>query len=452
MHFVNERGGSLVNRITLGYVTLAAALVICTSFATAAFAIIQEVRSANLTLGSDQVEVSLAAASLHAHGVPFRDVARILEIRQPLPNIVTQVLDERNNVVAGPLILPNSGNVILENFFRFRGIEYGIPGGYVREVMDSRMTFAAIKSYALFNVASVLIAIVVAWLAARRITIGAVRPLLSTTVALNALADGNFEIAPVTETDGTEVGALVAAFNRAAVTVAAALQVRDRAQLDIRRFVADAGHELRTPLTVIIGYLDALRNGLVKDGAGTERVLDTLLAESRRMRNLVNDLITLARLDRRSPSEPALVRLREILRDVVEALEGSARDRLVDAGGDAAAFVDASAVHQALRNIIDNALRYTTGVVMVEIKSGADASVVSISDEGPGMSSEEAQSVFERFYRGHRTSDIEGSGLGLAIVRQVAENAGGSVSLVSSPESGTTVKVSLPVVGGAVGA
>ena len=89
---------------------------------------------------------------------------------------------------------------------------------------------------------------------------------------------------------------------------------------------------------------------------------------------------------------------------------------------------------------------------MVEIKSGADASVVSISDEGPGMSSEEAQSVFERFYRGHRTSDIEGSGLGLAIVRQVAESAGGSVSLVSSPESGTTVKVSLPVVGGAVGA
>jgi len=291
--------------------------------------------------------------------------------------------------------------------------------------------------------------VVAAWLAGRAIAQQALRPLVQTTQSLERFGAGDFTPSTVVTAERNEIGALVAAYNAAAAQVAAAFEERRAAEAQMRQFVADAGHELRTPLTVIMGFVDVLRRRSTHDAASAGKIYDTMLVESRRMRALIEKLIVLARLEHPSadPGRRETVDVGDLAARVVapyDAVAGAPPVH-VERDGDALVIGDETDLHDALANLVDNAVKYAPNApVVLRIHSDADSVSVDVADGGPGIDRDEQSRVFDRFYRGRERGQLEGFGLGLAIARRAVERSGGRLTLVSEPGAGSRFTMRLP--------
>ncbi len=229
--------------------------------------------------------------------------------------------------------------------------------------------------------------------------------------------------------------------------VAAAFEERERAERGMRRFLADAGHELRTPLTIVTAYVDVLRKGGHEDANVRAQAFATLTSETQRMRRLVDRLVALARLEQPETTQPVVVDIGALAHDVVAAI-GTARGGNVTCEVESGTFVlaDPADVHEAIGNLVDNALKYGAGTpVRVAVKHERDAVVVRVGDGGPGIAPEDREKIFERFYRGAGRPDVEGSGLGLAIAARAAKRAGGELTLERSAPGATVFTLRLPL-------
>jgi two-component system sensor histidine kinase TctE len=219
-----------------------------------------------------------------------------------------------------------------------------------------------------------------------------------------------------------------------------------------RRFVANAAHQLRTPLALLSTQAAYARREAGADARG--EALAALQESTRRLARLAEQLLTLSRAEpgSRRPREDR-IDLAEAARGVLANLAPIALDRGIDLAleAEARAIVagDGAMVTEMIANLVDNALRYgrAGGSVTVVVAGGGNDAVLSVADDGPGIPAEEREHVFERFYRVAGTA-AEGSGLGLAIVREVADNAGGSVRLSDAPAGGLVVEVRLPLLRG----
>jgi two-component system OmpR family sensor kinase len=293
---------------------------------------------------------------------------------------------------------------------------------------------------------SVFLAIALAWIVARWITGLAIRPLLTVTAELRRFAGGDFTPREVRTNDREELGALIAAYNGATAKVAEAFDERRDVEQHMRRFVADAGHELRTPLTVIDGYVQILRKAPAGDMATRERALITLQAQTARMRTLVERLMVLARLERPERPVAGEVDVAAIAADAIAGVT-SARGGHVVLEADAAPRVVAEAadLHEAVGNLVDNAVKYGAGSdVLVSLAAREDAVVVRVRDGGPGIPADERDRIFERFFRGDTQREVEGSGLGLAIVERAVARCGGRVVLERADPGETVFMLELP--------
>jgi signal transduction histidine kinase len=311
---------------------------------------------------------------------------------------------------------------------------------------DLHLLEPAVRVYLESLAVSVAIAIVAAWLFARWITAQAIAPLITVTGELRRFAQGDFTPRHVASNDRSELGALIEAYNGATAQVAAAFAERVRVEEQMRRFVADAGHELRTPLTVVSAFVDVLERGGVDDANIRGRAFKTLRTETRRMRRLVERLMALARLERPEPTRAEPIDVAEIadgaVAEIVAARRGEVKLRV--AGDEMCVLGDRGELHEAIGNLVDNAVKYGAGSpVDVDVVREDDQVVVRVRDGGPGIPEHERAHVFERFFRGERTTGIEGSGLGLAIVERAAARCGGTVRLESSG-AGTTFALVLP--------
>jgi two-component system phosphate regulon sensor histidine kinase PhoR len=223
-----------------------------------------------------------------------------------------------------------------------------------------------------------------------------------------------------------------------------------------RDFVANVSHELRTPLTAIRGYVEALLEGDTSPDEA-RRFLEVIGRHTDRMERLVRDLLRLARLDAGQEAiDPTRCETRT-LAEGVAADFGSAlalkRQAMTIAIGPGAERVhaDAAKLHDALGNLVANAITYAPEHSTIEIEaSRADARVaISVSDRGSGIPDEDLSRVFERFYRvdKSRARDPGGTGLGLAIVKHLIELHGGEVRAENRPEGGARFTLTLPVEG-----
>jgi two-component system OmpR family sensor kinase len=237
-----------------------------------------------------------------------------------------------------------------------------------------------------------------------------------------------------------EAQPLVAALNALLARLQAAFEQQ-------RSLVADAAHALRTPLTAV-----TLQAQLAQRANGPERdaALARLEAGVKRASHVVAQLLALARLDPEAAGAPARpLDLAQLVRNVCDELRPLAeRSQLaleIETPARASLAGHEAALHMALTNLVDNALRYTpAGAVRVALDQEADSWTLRVSDTGPGIPADERERVFDRFYRG-RDSTAPGSGLGLAIVREVARLHGGSVHIAeAAPGRGTTVVLCLP--------
>jgi two-component system phosphate regulon sensor histidine kinase PhoR len=220
-----------------------------------------------------------------------------------------------------------------------------------------------------------------------------------------------------------------------------------------RDFVANVSHELRTPLTAVRGYVDALMEDPVEP-AKQRAFLEVIDRHTARMERLVRDLLRLARLD--AQQESADVQsidvaslFRSALTDLAERVES--RQLHVDIMVKPAAAnieADPTKIHDALRNLIENAVNYSADGARIELEAQADGErvVLSVSDSGPGIPDADLGRVFERFYRvdTSRTRDPGGTGLGLSIARHLVELHGGKLSAANRPEGGAVFMISLP--------
>jgi two-component system OmpR family sensor kinase len=233
---------------------------------------------------------------------------------------------------------------------------------------------------------------------------------------------------------------------------AAARRSEDR----MRRFVADASHELRTPLTTIRGFAELYRQGAAAGEEDVRRLLGRIENEAVRMGLLVDDLLLLARLDQQRPLALAPVDLLALADDAVHdarAVDPARPVRLEVGPADPPPVVlgDERRLRQVLANLVGNAVRHTPPGTSVTVRVATEpdrpAVVLTVADEGPGMTAEHAARVFERFYRADpsRARDEGGTGLGLAIVAALVAGHGGTVDVDTAPGRGARFRVELPL-------
>lgn len=226
-----------------------------------------------------------------------------------------------------------------------------------------------------------------------------------------------------------------------------------------RDFIINVSHELRTPLASIQGYTETLLNGAVNDPEHNLRFLQIIRANAERLANLANDLLTLSRLELKLHTmEPARWPVNRLLEECVENFKPMAgRKRIAleaaPAPEGASVYCDAGGFHQALGNLLDNAVKFTPEGGRVEVsaarKQGEDGrSVVEIRvrDTGPGIPEQDLPRLFERFYRVDkaRSRELGGTGLGLSIVKHVVKAMGGTVRVESTYGEGAVFSFTVP--------
>lgn len=277
------------------------------------------------------------------------------------------------------------------------------------------------------------------------------RPLERIGATAGAIAAGDLTRRVEPADDRTEIGRLGIALNAMLAQIEAAFEERRASERRLRRFVADASHELRTPLTSIRGYAELFRRGADSRPEDLAKSMQRIEAEASRMGVLVDDLLLLARLDQGRPLEREPVDLARIASEAVESARAIEPDRPIDlsTGGPAEMVGDEGRLRQVLDNLLDNIRVHTPAgtPVRVNVEANHDEVLLSVADQGPGLSPEVADRVFERFYRGDpaRSRGTGGAGLGLSIVSAIVEAHGGSVTASSSDGGGAAFEVKLPV-------
>lgn len=223
-----------------------------------------------------------------------------------------------------------------------------------------------------------------------------------------------------------------------------------------REFVANVSHEFRTPLSIISGYIETLLDGGMEDSDLARHALRVMYRNSQRINLLLEDLLTLARLEQRTQQlDLQPMDYLKTLKDVVARLEpliseNAAAVEIFTEGGSFAAPGDSRRIQQVFTNLLENALHYGPQgktVVRITATSGADELEFLFSDNGPGIPPEDQKHIFERFYRvdKHRSRDAGGSGLGLSIVKHIVIAHAGSVGILDSSADGTTFRVAIPL-------
>jgi two-component system phosphate regulon sensor histidine kinase PhoR len=230
-------------------------------------------------------------------------------------------------------------------------------------------------------------------------------------------------------------------------------------------FVANASHELRTPLAALSGFIDTLRGPAREDAEARDRFLAIMQLQASRMARLIEDLLSLSRIELKAHLRPdQRVDLATIVRQVADALQTLARERQVEVTTTAAAgglwvLGDRDELIRVLENLVENALKYAASGKRVDIELSAGAGPagqqearVAVRDHGPGISPEHLPRLTERFYRVDVAESRAqgGTGLGLAIVKHILSRHGGRLTIESVRGQGATFTVHLPLAGAAV--
>jgi len=309
---------------------------------------------------------------------------------------------------------------------------------YTRNVGPTLGT--GVRWFVLASVVVLLVGALVAARLSRRLT----KPLTDATEATARIADGDLSVRLPDHHGGgstDELDDLAKSINEMADSLARSRGLE-------QQFLLSVSHDLRTPLTSIQGYAEAIADGAVPDERAAAGII---LAESRRLERLVRDLLDLAKLEARQFSLDLVpVDLDELVSDSVDGFRREVEAaglhlQLARSGHHVAAVADPDRLAQVVANLTENALKYASGSITLAVIGDPQAPRVEVSDDGPGIATEDLPHVFERLYvAGHQPVRKEiGSGLGLAIVRELVDAMGGTVRAEAVPGGGARMVVTL---------
>jgi len=284
------------------------------------------------------------------------------------------------------------------------------------------------------------------------------RPLRAVETTAAAIAAGELDQRVPGEAGNTEVGRLAGALNVMLGRIETAFGERDATEAELRdsegrmrQFVADASHELRTPLAAISAYAELFERGASSRADDLERVMTGIASEAGRMGHLVEDLLLLARLDEGRPLARQPVELVALAGEAVQTARTVAPEWpiILTARQPVEVAGDGPRLRQVLDNLLSNARAHTPEgtTTELEIARRGDVALISCRDNGPGLDTESAHRVFERFFRADpsRSRQHGGAGLGLSIVDSIVRAHGGSVAADARPSGGVTFSVRLPL-------
>ena len=278
------------------------------------------------------------------------------------------------------------------------------------------------------------------------------RPLAQIEVTAEAIAAGQLGRRVPGEDARTEVGRLAAVLNRMLGRIEAAFAARDATEAELcrsedrmRLFVADASHELRTPLAAVSAYAELFERGASERPEDLARSMAGIRAEASRMGELVEDLLLLARLDEGPPLRRGPVELVGLAAEAVAAARTVGPDWRIELhAAEPVGRREAGRIRQVLDNLLANVRAHTPPgtAATVSVRREGPSAIVEVTDDGPGMTADQAARVFERFYRADpsRSRQQGGAGLGLSIVAA----HGGEVTAQAEPGKGARLIVRLP--------
>ncbi|GAC1468870.1 MAG: hypothetical protein PVSMB7_17390 [Chloroflexota bacterium] len=428
-------------------------------------------------LGSIEVAVKIVTPTGetladHGFGVPGRSrslqlpaatIRRLIATARPAGSALTGKVSSRlcKHVTAADidlfrrLVRPLNRVVVDQGDLILLAVPLGPLGhalGYALIGRSMAAADATIRRTELVFALGAAVALLLAGIVALPLINRALRPLRRIAGTAGAIASGDLQQRANLAHSPDEIGRLGNAFDTMVDRLQEALTAAHESEERMRRFLADASHELRTPLTVVRGTSEVLLRQSVGERPEIVSALQGMNEEAVRLSRLVDNLLVLTRLDAGQLLDPREVEVRSFLEDFRGRYGGVWPGRQIaledEALDGATAFVDEEALRRIITNLVDNAARYSApGKSIVLSGSTAPGWVsVTVRDHGPGLTPQDAERAFERFYRGERSRSSAGggSGLGLAIVQALALQSGGDVRVTTSPNSGTTVTVSLP--------
>lgn len=277
-----------------------------------------------------------------------------------------------------------------------------------------------------------------------------IAPVKRMTSAAEAIAAGDLSERIEQPHGGTEAGQLGLALNTMLGHIESSLDERTRAEERLRQFIADASHELRTPVATIRGYAELYQHGGLEPGPALDDAMRRTHQESERMSRLIADMLSLAKLDRRAGVRSERIRLTALTSDVVADARAANPDRTITITvppTPVETFGDDDLLRQAVANLVGNAIVHAgaAATTTVTVARAEGHAVITVADDGDGMSETDATRATERFYRADpsRSRNRGGSGLGLAIVEGIAAAHDGTLTISSQPGFGTSVVLRL---------
>jgi two-component system OmpR family sensor kinase len=352
-----------------------------------------------------------------------------------------------------PVTLPSTGDDGPE----YRAVATSLPDGgrliVAVPLTEVEATLAATRWILLAAGAGALaIAAAIVWFSIRR----GLRPIDDMIDAAERIADGELTARTAAPEPDSEVGHLSAALNTMLDRIEQAMATKTESEARMRRFVADASHELRTPLTSIRGYAELHRQGATSPEE-VARGMARIEREAEHMAALVDDLLLLARLDQgRSLAHDPVDLTRIVEETVADACTADPQRSIVVEVSEEPAIVrgDRLRLRQVMDNLLANIRDHTDPgtIATVTLADSDGTATLTVADNGPGMSPDEAAHAFERFWQAEPTPTHprQGTGLGLAIVAEIVAAHRGEISLVTSPGAGTLFTIIFPTDRGGV--
>ncbi|MFJ7636868.1 sensor histidine kinase [Peribacillus sp. NPDC097206] len=322
---------------------------------------------------------------------------------------------------------------------RLEGIIYTyIP---VDSITDLLREFAAKWLGAAFLFLIVVIFFMTKWL--KKL----VKPIKEMEHAANRVSDGDYNIKLQVKSQD-EIGSLAQAFNE----MAQSIYLEEERK---KEFLENVAHELRTPLSYVLGYTQAIKDGIVKDEEEKQKYLQLISRETQRLQKLLRDLMNLAKLDsEQSGLHSTPIAFAQFIEEVLVKYEPIMKERQirleVELDPDPIIMGDEGRVEQVLHNILDNAITYTEtgGTIYLTLTQQKEECELIIGDTGRGIPASDIHHVMERFYRVNkaRSRFDGGSGLGLSIVKKLVEQQKGKITIESEEQIGTKVSIVLPTI------
>ncbi|MCD2348152.1 sensor histidine kinase [Clostridium guangxiense] len=385
----------------------------------------------------------IASESRYKHGIPAPRLAK---------NDYTALMHQKGNLEGYTLVKNINGELDLVIWRKIGDLHSS--SGLVQLSTEAEPIISVLHKQLSTYIFACLIILILGVIIGGAVLKRTLKPLYSMTNTVKQITPQELNKRLPVNNEQLEIDSLSIAFNGMLERIETSFKKENAIKKKMQQFISDASHELRTPLTSIRGFVEVLLMGAAKDEKKLNIALNSILTESERLTELVNELLMLTRLDRQVWVDMSKENMKNIIEEVYPQLKILSKNRKINLNlsGDMYFWGNKNQIKQVIFNIVQNAINHTDekeGTITISLdkqtKDVKNFLVLKISDNGTGISESDLVKIFDRFFRSesHRSRHHGGYGLGLSIVKSIIDSHKGTIDVKSSLNSGTTFYIYL---------